>query len=147
MHVDHPRRRSLLAIPVLWVAALLAVCSSATAAVATVTPTPPPKSKLHAPRLGGKWSGQYSGAFTGTFTLQWRQAKASKKGVSLLRGTITLTSPSGTYAITGSVRRSSIKFGAVAVGATYKGSWSGKSMSGTYSSPQGGGPWSAKKTS
>ncbi len=147
MRVHRLRRINPLAMPVLWVAALLVICCSATAAIAAVTPTPTPKSKLHAPKLGGTWSGQYSGAFSGTFTLHWRQFKPSKKGVSRLRGSITLSKPGGTYAITGSVHGTKIKFGAVAVGATYKGSWSGKSMSGSYATPQGGGPWSASKTS
>jgi hypothetical protein len=145
MHVYPPRRRVPLSMPALWVA-LLAVCCTGTA-IAAVTPTPPSKSKLHAPKLAGTWSGQYSGAFTGTFTLHWRQSKPSKAGVSKLRGSITLTSPGGTYPITGSVRGETIRFGAVGVGATYTGSVSGKSMSGKYKSPQGGGEWSAAKTS
>jgi len=45
------------------------------------------------------------------------------------------------------VHGSGIKFGAVDFGATYTGSVSGKSMSGSYRSPQGGGTWSAHKTS
>jgi hypothetical protein len=43
------------------------------------------------------------------------------------------------------VQRSAIKFGAVGVGATYTGTASGTSMSGSYKSPQGGGKWSAHK--
>jgi hypothetical protein len=45
------------------------------------------------------------------------------------------------------VRGSSIKFGAVTVGATYTGSVKGKSMSGTWKSGEGGGSWSASKSS
>jgi hypothetical protein len=45
------------------------------------------------------------------------------------------------------VQGSAIRFGAVGAGATYTGSVSGKSMSGRYKTPQGGGPWSAHKTS
>ena len=126
----HVRRRIL----VLWVAALLAVCGSATAAAAVSS-----QAKL---KLGGTWTGQYSGAFTGTFTLHWRQTK------SQLHGTITLSSPGGTYGISGGVvKGTAIKFGVVNAGATYTGSVSGSgtSMSGTYKSPQGGGRWSAKK--
>jgi hypothetical protein len=45
------------------------------------------------------------------------------------------------------VRGSAITFGAVGAGATYTGSVNGTSMSGRYKSPQGGGAWSAHKTS
>ena len=85
--------------------------------------------------------GRYSGAFSGTFTLGWTQSG------SILRGSITLSSPHGKYGIGGSVKGNAINFGAVGVGATYTGSVSGKSMSGSYKSPQGGGRWSARKTS
>jgi hypothetical protein len=91
--------------------------------------------------LAGTWSGRYSGAFSGTFTLHWTQSG------SILRGSITLSNPRGKYSISGSAHRSAIKFGAVGVGATYTGSVLGKSMSGSYKSPQGGGKWSAHKTS
>ena len=91
--------------------------------------------------LAGTWSGQYSGGYNGTFTINWKQSG------SKLTGTIKLSSPRGTYGITGSVKGSAIQFGAVAVGATYAGSVSGKSMSGTYRAVPKGGSWSAKKTS
>ena len=133
MHV-HPRRRRVRgAIPVLSVAALLALCCGVTAASAGATS---PQA-----RLAGTWSGTYSGAFSGRFTLHWTQTG------SRLSGSITLSSPSGKYGISGSVRGSAIRFGAVGAGATYTGSVSGKSMSGRYMSPQGGGTWSAHKTS
>jgi hypothetical protein len=45
------------------------------------------------------------------------------------------------------VHGGAITFGAVGAGAKYTGSVSGSSMSGTYSSPKGGGSWSAHKTS
>jgi hypothetical protein len=46
------------------------------------------------------------------------------------------------------VTGSAIKFGTVGGQAiTYKGTVSGSSMSGTYSTPGGGGPWSAHQTS
>lgn len=48
--------------------------------------------------------------------------------------------------MTGSVHHGKISFGAVAVGAAYTGTWSGKKMSGHYNTPKGGGPWSAHKT-
>jgi len=113
-------------------AALLALCgvTAATAAAGASTS-----------QLPGTWSGKYGGAFAGTFTIHWKQVG------SKLRGSILLSNPHGTYGITGSVQGSAIKFGAVGVGATYTGSVSGKSMSGRYRSPQGGGTWSAHKTS
>ena len=80
-------------------------------------------------------------AFSGTFTLRWTLSR------SLLHGSITLSNPRGKYGISGSVKGNAISFGAVGVGATYTGSVSGKSMSGSYKSPQGGGKWSARKTS
>lgn len=80
-------------------------------------------------------------AHSGTFTLHWKQTGAR------LSGTIALSRPRGTHDISGSVHGSGIKFGAVDFGATYTGSVSGKSMSGSYRSPQGGGTWSAHKTS
>ena len=94
-----------------------------------------------ASKLAGKWKGHYGGAVSGHFTLRWRQTG------SLLRGSITLSKPSGQYGISGSVRSGKIKFGAVSVGAKYKGTVRGTSMSGTWTSPQGGGSWSATKSS
>ena len=131
MHV-HPSRRGIaLVIPVLWVAALLALGCGTTAIAATSS------SKTN---LAGTWSGQYSGAYSGTFTLRWRQSG------SKLSGSIALSKPKGTYPISGSVRGSAITFGAVGAGATYTGSVSGKSMSGAYKTAKGGGKWSAHKT-
>jgi hypothetical protein len=127
-----------LALSVLWVASLLAICCSGTTAIAAVSSSKPHSSK---PKLAGTWSGQYSGAFSGTFTLHWKQTG------SKLRGSISLSNPSGKYGITGSVHGRAIKFGAVGAGATYTGSVSGKSMSGSYKTPQGGGKWSARKKS
>jgi hypothetical protein len=118
-------------IPALWIAAVLAICCSGTAALAAVDTT--------TPHLAGTWKGKYSGAFSGTFTLTWTQTG------SKLIGSITLSSPKGKYGIVGNLTRTGIKFGAVAVGATYTGSVTGTSMSGHWNSPQGGGTWSAHK--
>jgi hypothetical protein len=96
---------------------------------------------LHHTSLAGTWSGQYSGAVSGTFTINWTQSGSS------LSGSIVLSSPSGKYAINGSVHGGAISFGAVGVGATYSGSVSGKSMSGNWAAPIGNGAWSAHKTS
>jgi hypothetical protein len=126
-----------LAIRSLRVTALLAVCSVATVATAAASSS----QAVHAASLGGEWTGHYSGAVSGTFTIHWKQTG------SVLNGTIKLSNPSGTYTINGGVHHGAIKFGAVGVGATYKGTVSGRSMSGTWRSGQGGGTWSAHKTS
>ena len=112
----------------LAVCLVLACCSTALAAA-------------NSSSLAGKWKGHYGGAVSGHFTLHWKQTG------SRLHGSITLSSPKGTYGIGGSVNKGKIKFGAVSVGAKYKGTVRGKSMSGTWTSPQGGGSWSAAKTS
>lgn len=138
MDVQSPRRRVVKVVPVLWITVLLAVCCAGTA-LATVSS---PKSPTTRATLAGKWRGSYSGAFSGHFKLHWKQTNLN------LNGTITLSKPKGTYSISGSVRRGGrIKFGAVAVGATYKGTVHGTKMSGTWTSPQGGGTWSAHKVS
>jgi len=134
MHVDSLRHRVPLVIPVLWVAVLLAVCGSGVAIAAASPSTTQSK-------LTGTWSGQYSGAYSGTFTLHWRQ-----KGSKLI-GSITLSNPGGKYGVTGSVHHGVISFGAVGAGATYTGTVSGSSMSGKYKTGNGGGSWSAHKTS
>jgi hypothetical protein len=119
----------------LWIAALLALACCGTAlGAASVHHPPKPKSKL-----AGKWTGSYGGAVSGTFTIHWKQ------NGSKLNGTIKLSNPRGTYAIGGSVKKGKIKFGAVSVGAKYKGTFNGTSMSGTWTSPEGGGSWSASK--
>ena len=53
--------------------------------------------------------------------------------------------PSGRYGISGSIHKGKIKFGAVSAGAKYKGTLDGMSMSGTWTSPEGGGSWNATK--
>jgi len=131
MHVHRLGHRMRLGVSVLWVAALLAVSASATPARGASRPLP----------LGGTWSGKYSGTFSGTFTIHWREAG------SKLTGSITLSRPKGTYTITGRVTGSQIHFGAVGAGATYTGSASRSSMSGSYKTAQGGGTWSAQKGS
>jgi hypothetical protein len=91
--------------------------------------------------LSGSWSGKYRGAYHGTFTLHWTQSG------SKLSGTISLSTQRSKLNLNGTVRGSTIRFGTVGSAAiTYSGSVSGKSMSGTYHTPGGGGPWSAHKT-
>jgi len=118
----------------LWVAAVLALACCGTALAAAT-------SDVATKAIAGKWRGHYGGAVSGHFTLQWR------KTGSQLRGSITLSRPQGEYNISGSVRDGKIKVVAVSVGAKYKGRVRGTSMSGTWTSPQGGGSWSAHKAS
>ncbi len=150
MHPRSPRRRVPITTFVLSVAAATAICASGTAIAGGISPAhhhhaakskPGHKPKHKKSSLAGTWSGSYSGAFSGTFTLKWKQTG------SKLTGSIKLSFPKGTYSCTGKVHHGSITFGAVGAGATYKGSVSGKSMSGTYNTRKGGGSWSAHKTS
>ena len=130
MHVDRSRHGLGRALPVVAVTLLVAACSTVGADAAV---------DASQSKLAGTWSGTYSGAYAGTFTLHWEQSGSG------LTGSIRLSSPKGTYPITGSVRGTSIKFGAVGAGATYTGSVSGRSMSGRYKSGPRGGAWSAHK--
>jgi hypothetical protein len=132
-------RRITHRLPALWIAAVLALACCGTAFAATSSSSSHAASTV---TLGGTWKGHYGGAVSGHFTIHW------KKTGSLLHGTITLSNPQGKYDINGKVLRGGqIKFGAVSVGAKYKGQVRGTSMSGTWTSPQGGGSWSATKTS
>jgi ABC-type transport system substrate-binding protein len=115
---------------VLTLVAAAALAAGATSAAASTT----------SPHLAGSWSGHYSGAYSGTLKLHWTQSGTR------LSGSITLSNPHGTYRVTGTVKGTSIKFGAVTVGATYTGAVSGKTMSGRYKSAGGGGRWSAHRT-
>jgi len=153
MHMHSLRRSLRLLIPVLSVAATMAVCASSNSIAAAASPSsagaltakPKPKPKPHKVTnpLSGTWSGQYSGTFSGTFTLHWTQSG------SRLNGKITLSNPGSTLGVNGTVTGGTIKFGTVGgPGITYAGSVSGsKSMSGSYQTPKGGGSWSANKTS
>jgi hypothetical protein len=119
----------------LWIAALLALVCCGAALAASSSPTATTSS------LAGKWKGHYGGAVSGHFTINWKQTG------SRLQGHITLSNPKGKYGISGSVKSGKIKFGAVSVGAKYKGKIRGTTMSGTWTSPEGGGSWSATKSS
>jgi hypothetical protein len=121
--------------------AVLTACTAGSAIASVNSAKPPSKHHPKSVSLAGTWSGHYSGAFSGTFTLHWTRSG------SHLSGSITLSYPSGKYGINGSVHASAIQFGAVGAGATYTGKVSGKSMSGNYETPKGGGTWSAHKTS
>ncbi|MHB8492237.1 MAG: hypothetical protein ACYDA6_08525 [Solirubrobacteraceae bacterium] len=142
MYARSTGRRLPLTTFALSVAAATAMCAGGSSiAAAKSKHHTKHHTKHHASSLAGKWSGSYSGAYSGTFTLEWKQSGSN------LTGSITLSSPSGTYTCTGSVHGSSIMFGAVGAGATYTGSVSGGSMSGHYTTAKGGGSWSAHKTS
>src|SRR5690349_5034008 len=112
--------------PLKSIAALLALTSCTAAFAASTSPAATTSG------LAGKWKGHYGGAVSGHFTIHWKQTG------SRLHGTITLSRPSGTYGISGSVNHGKIKFGAVSVGARYTGKVRGSSMSGTWTSAQGG---------
>ena len=95
--------------------------------------------------LSGNWSGTYGGTYHGTFTLHWTETGTR------LHGSIKISyeGQSATTTVTGKLNGSAISFGAVGpVGViSYTGSVSGSSMSGHYTTPKGGGSWSAHKTS
>jgi hypothetical protein len=137
MDVQPLRRRITRRLPALWIAGLFALACCGTALAATSASS----SHVATTGLAGKWKGHYSGAVSGHFTIRWQQTG------SRLHGNITLSNPKGTYNIGGSVTNGKINFGAVSVGAKYKGHVRGNSMSGTWTSPQGGGSWSATKAS
>ena len=136
MDIQPLHRRITRRLPALWVAALLALACCGTALAAASASSSHDSSSSS---LAGKWKGHYSGAVSGHFTIRWQQTGMR------LHGTITLSNPSGKYGIGGSVRKGKIKFGAVSVGAKYTGSVRRASMSGTWTSPEGGGTWSAMK--
>jgi opacity protein-like surface antigen len=138
------RRLPLLSLALPLTAALAICCGNAIAAAASASTANASASNLQAARdpLSGTWSGTYSGAYHGTFTLHWKQSG------SRLSGTIKLSNPSSKPNISGAVHGTAIRFGTVGSAAiTYSGSVSGKSMSGSYKTPGGGGSWSAHKTS
>jgi len=115
--------------------------TTAASAGTTATTTTSTSTTSEDSGVSGKWSGKYSGAYSGTFNLDWQESG------SKLSGTIAL-STAGTLPVHGTVNGSEIKFGTVGgPGITYTGSVSGDSMSGTYTTPNGGGSWSADKTS
>ena len=127
------RNRRTAAIVTGFVTVAIIVGQLATSAGATTGP-------LARGSLTGTWSGTYRGAYHGSFTLHWTQSK------SRLTGTIKLSSAGGPVGLKGSVRGGSIKFGTVGGPAiTYSGSASGRSMSGRYQTPGGGGSWSAHR--
>jgi hypothetical protein len=119
--------------------------TSRTSTGATSTPTPPAVSSTTPATgsdLSGRWSGRYSGAFSGTFTLSWHQQGSG------LSGRITLSAPTHTERLTGTVKGTRITFGTVGSAAiTYSGSVSGNAMSGSYRAGGAAGRWSATRSS
>lgn len=139
----HARRRARTGFaPAVAAAAIVAVCFAVAVAPAGAKSKPTKRHHVTS-AMSGVWSGQYGGAFSGTFVLHWTQSGSS------LSGTIKLSNPSSTLDVHGSLQGSSINFGTVGGGdvITYTGTVSGKSMSGSYKTPKGGGSWSATKTS
>ena len=134
-------RKLPLLTPVLSVAVGVAIACGSSGAVAIAAASHSHHKTASQATLSGTWSGQYGGAYHGTFTLHWKQTG------SRLTGTIKLSNPSATLSVNGTVHASTIRFGTVGSAAiTYSGSVSHKSMSGSYKTPGGGGPWSAHKT-
>lgn len=129
--LGHGTRRVVAALSA---AALLAACYTGGSLAAQMRATATPRATL-----AGTWKGTYSGPYSGSFTLAWKQVR------SKLTGSIKLSSPPGSYPISGSVHNGAITFGVVGAGATYTGTWSGKSMSGRYHTAAGNGSWSAHK--
>ncbi len=114
-----------------------ATTASTAAATTTTTSTAAASSESG---LSGQWKGQYNGAYNGTFVLNWQQSGSS------LTGKITISAPLSTLKVNGTLHGSSITFGTVgSLAITYTGTVSGTSMSGSYSTPGGGGSWSATK--
>lgn len=113
------------------------------ASASTPETSSPASSSPSAAGLSGTWNGKYSGSYTGTFTLTWTQS------ASELTGTITLSSPSGTLPIQGTVSNGQITFGTLgSTPITYTGSSSGNAMSGRYQVAGGAGgtgTWNAAK--
>ncbi len=117
--------------------AATATPASATPAANTTTTTAASTSESG---LSGKWNGQYSGAYNGTFVLHWQQSGSS------LGGKITISSPPSTLDVNGALHGDAITFGTVgSLAITYTGTVTSSSMSGKYSTPGGGGSWSASK--
>jgi hypothetical protein len=116
-----------------------ATTTSAPAASAPATTTAKTTSESD---LSGQWKGQYTGAYNGTFVLNWQQSASS------LSGKITISAPLSTLKVNGTLHGSAITFGTVgSLAITYTGTVSGSSMSGKFSTPGGGGSWSATKSS
>lgn len=96
--------------------------------------------------LSGNWSGSYSGSFSGTFTLSWAELGTKLNGTIKISGFSNVPTP-----LKGKVHGHSIEFGTVGSRAiTYSGSFSGSTMSGTWSMQAGGrslggGSWQASK--
>ena len=98
--------------------------------------------------LSGKWSGRYSGSFSGTFKLAWQQSAQNLSGTIIVSGF-----DNAPTSIHGTVHGVSIRFGTVgSESITYSGSFSGKSMSGTWTIQADGrslgqGSWGASRSS
>jgi hypothetical protein len=144
------RRRALQIVGAASLAAVLAASLATGATQAAKAPAAP--KAVTATGLTGAWSGTYGGKFSGTFKLNWTDTPGKLRGTGTLKGTITITyqGQSQKTSVSGKVLGGTISFGAVGpVGVIkYTGTSSGSSsMSGKYTTPVGGGTWSANKTS
>jgi hypothetical protein len=108
----------------------------------TVKTTPVKTTTTVSGSLSGSWSGTYSGAFSGTFSLSWQQSG------SQLSGTIKVSSLGNSPTnVTGTVQGTKITFGTVGSNAIqYSGSFSGSTMSGSWTLGSADGSWSANKS-
>ena len=101
--------------------------AATTAAASTPDSSSTAKSSAALAGLAGTWNGHYNGSYSGTFTLNWTQSGSD------LTGAITLSEPSVTLPIHGTMSNGQIRFGTVGSTAiTYTGSVSGSTMSGQY---------------
>jgi hypothetical protein len=123
-----PPRRIRRIVPVVCIAALLTLWCPGSATAATQS-------------LAGKWSGSYTGTYAGTLKLLLKQSG------SKLHGSITYSSPKGTFGIHGTVRHGKVKFTVAAFGVTFTGTVNGTRMSGRWSGPGGSGRWKAHRVS
>jgi hypothetical protein len=137
------RRKALQIVGAASLGAVLAASLATGAAEAARAPTS---------GLSGAWSGTYDGKFSGTFKLNWTETPSKLlRSSGTLHGTITITyqGQSQKTSVSGKVSGGKITFGAVGpLGVVkYTGTTSASSMSGQWTTPVGGGTWSANKTS
>lgn len=91
--------------------------------------------------MSGTWSGTYNGSFVGKFKLTLQQTGPA------LSGSITLSAPSETLDVSGTVSGNTISFGTLgSTDITYSGKIAGSMMAGSYSvNGAPGGDWTATK--
>ena len=115
-------------VSVVSVVAVVALCCTGGATASTQS-------------LAGKWSGRYSGDYSGTLKLRLRQSG------SKLQGSITYSTPKGTFSIHGTVRQGKVRFTVASFGITFSGTVHGTKMAGRWSGQGSSGRWNAHKVS